>query len=184
MRISEERLAPSGIAFQATEFSSDTTVFDEGGVRVSAFEVDHGGDLKPAYGYRVSHGGHSVVISGDTRYSENLIKHASGADLILHEVTMAPDEIKDQPPVRFVLSHHTQPAEAARVFSRTKPRLAVFTHFALPPNRTGRSSTPADVLAEARRTYHGRMEAGEDLMQIVIGRSIVVRRTNPARTSP
>ena len=57
MRTSEERLPGSGVAFDVREFDADTTVFDEGGVRVTAFDVDHGGELRPAYGFRVSYGG-------------------------------------------------------------------------------------------------------------------------------
>jgi ribonuclease Z len=46
---------------------------------VIAFEVDHG-IVRPAFGYRVEYRGHSVVLSGDTKYSENLIKFANGTD--------------------------------------------------------------------------------------------------------
>jgi ribonuclease Z len=176
IRIAEERLPPSGIAIQAHEFARDSVVFDEAGVRVKSFLVDHGGELKPAYGYRVEYAGHSVVISGDTRYSENLIRNAVGADVLLHEVAMAPEEIRNQPAVQFILAHHTSPADAARVFAQTKPRLAVFTHFAFPPNRNGKNVTPADVLAETSKSYMGRMEAGEDLMEILVGETIEVRR--------
>lgn len=179
MRLAEEGLPAAGARIQATEFAGDTTVFDEGGVRVTAFAVDHGEFLKPAVGYRVSHGGRTVVISGDTRYSLNLIRHARGADLLLHEVAMAPAEMLALPPIRKIMSVHTSPEDAARVFTETRPRLAMFTHFALPPNRTGPSATPADVLVAARRGYAGRMELGEDLMRITIGDTIVLRRFRP-----
>ncbi|HEY0997699.1 MAG TPA: MBL fold metallo-hydrolase [Gemmatimonadaceae bacterium] len=179
IRSAEERLPAEGIVLQASEFATDTIVFDEGGVRVTAFAVDHGEFLKPAVGYRVSHGGRSVVISGDTRYSDNLVRHARGADLLVHEVAMAPGEMLALPPIRKIMSVHTSPDDAARVFAQVQPRLAVFTHFALPPNRTGRSATPAEVLAAARRGYAGRMELGEDLMRITVGDSVVVRRLTP-----
>lgn len=182
IRVAEEKLPREGALLSAHEFSRDTVVFDDSGVRVEAFEVDHGGALRPAFGYRVTYEGRSVVISGDTRYAENLVRHARGADVILHEVAMAPAEILDQPPVQFILAHHTSPAEAARVFAAARPRLAVFTHFAFPPNRVGNASATAeDVLAEGRRHYHGRMEAGEDLMRIVIGDSIRVERRATAQ---
>lgn len=178
MRVAEERLPPAGGEIVGTEFDRDTTVFDEGGVRVDAFLVDHGGALRPAYGYRVSCGKRSVVISGDTRYSENLVRHAAGTDLLLHEVAMAPPAVVAQPAVRFILAHHTSPEEAARVFAAARPRLAVFTHFAFPPNRVSEARvTASDVLAAARRHYRGRMAAGEDLMRIVVGDSVrVIRR--------
>jgi ribonuclease Z len=178
MRTREEGLPASGIALEATEFNREMTVFDEGGVRVSAFEVNHGGELKPAYGYRISYGGRSVVISGDTRYSENLIRHAAGADVLIHEVAMAPKEITNQKAVQFILSHHTSPAEAAQVFAKSKPRLAVFTHFAFPPNRRGSGSSADDVVAEATQHYSGRMIAGEDLMRIVVADTIEVQHAD------
>ena len=178
MRTQEERLPATGIVLEAMEFGREMTVFDEGGVRVNAFEVDHGGALKPAYGYRISYGGRTVVISGDTRYSENLIRHAAGADVLLHEVAMAPKEMTSQKAVQFILSHHTSPTEAARVFATAKPRLAVFTHFAFPPNRQGSSSSADGVIAEASQHYRGRMVTGEDLMRIVIADTIDVQRAD------
>jgi ribonuclease Z len=151
---------------------------------VTAFAVDHGEFLTPAVGYRVDYGGRSVVISGDTRYSANLIARAQGTDVLVHEVAMAPAEIRELAPIRKIMSVHTSPEDAARVFAQVGPRLAVFTHYALPPNRTGRrSATPADVLAAARRGYGGRMALGDDLMRITIMDTIIVRRgaAHPAR---
>jgi len=183
IRLAEERLPPAGIAIAVSEFGADTVAFDEGGVRVTAFAVDHGEFLTPAVGYRVDYGGRSVVISGDTRYSANLIARAQGTDVLVHEVAMAPADIRELAPIRKIMSLHTSPEDAARVFAQVRPRLAVFTHYALPPNRTGRSATPSDVLAAARRGYGGRMALGDDLMRITIRDSIIVRRgaARPAR---
>src|SRR5438034_8355295 len=41
-------------------------VYDSGGVRVTAFVVEHG-TWREAYGYRIDAPGRSVVISGDTK---------------------------------------------------------------------------------------------------------------------
>ena len=62
-------------------------VYENDGVEVIAFKVDHG-PMEPAFGYRINYNGHSVVISGDTTYSENLIEYAQGADLLIHEVVV------------------------------------------------------------------------------------------------
>ena len=59
-------------------------VFEHGGMKVTAFEVDH--SVSPAFGYRIDFNGRSVVISGDTRYSEGLIRNAQGVDVLIHEV--------------------------------------------------------------------------------------------------
>ena len=67
MRTSEEHLPRSGVALDVREFDADTTVFDEGGVRVTAFAVDHGGELRPAYGFRVSYGALAQAGSSSQR---------------------------------------------------------------------------------------------------------------------
>ncbi|MDQ1474540.1 MAG: ribonuclease [Bryobacterales bacterium] len=52
-------------------------VYEKNGVKVTAFEVDHA-TAKPALGYRVDYGGRSVMVSGDTPVSENLIRSRKG----------------------------------------------------------------------------------------------------------
>src|SRR6516162_421959 len=60
------------------------TVLEGEGLRITAFTVDHA-PVTPAYGYRFDYRGRSVVISGDTAKSSNLIRAASDADLLIHE---------------------------------------------------------------------------------------------------
>jgi len=85
IRIADELLPPAGAAIEATDVT-ESIVFDRDGVRVTVFGVDHGELIKPSLGYRVDFGGRSVVLSGDTRYSPNLLKYATGADVLIHEV--------------------------------------------------------------------------------------------------
>src|SRR5437764_10557091 len=59
-------------------------ILDEDGVVVTAFAVAHD-PVKPAFGYRFDYGGRSVVVSGDTAPSPNLVAHARGADVLVHE---------------------------------------------------------------------------------------------------
>lgn len=84
-RIADQKLARENVEISVIEIK-EGTVFDTNGVKVTAFEVDHGDLVKPAYGYRIDYGGRSVTVSGDTRFSENLIQHASGNDLLIHQV--------------------------------------------------------------------------------------------------
>jgi ribonuclease Z len=179
MRTVEEKLPRTGVDVESREFEADGTIYDEDGVQVTAFAVDHGGELRPAYGYRVSYGGRSVVISGDTRLSENLIRHAIGADVIIHELFAAAPDVRTDPSVQFRSAHHSSPTDAARVFERAKPRLAVFTHVALVPDRQGRPPSVNDVLGEVSQIFTGRVEVGEDLMRIVVGDTVEVHRREP-----
>lgn len=66
-------------------------VYEKNGVKITAFEVDHG-RVKPAYGYRIDYAGRSVVLSGDTRFNENVIRFSQGVDLLVHEVAAMTEE--------------------------------------------------------------------------------------------
>lgn len=176
MRTVEEKLPLRGVEVEASDVAADSVVYDREGVRVEAIAVDHGGELKPAYGFRITSGGRSVVISGDTRLSENLIRSAAGVDVLLHEVFAAPVDVRATPSVQFRAMHHSSATDAAQVFARAKPRMAVFTHVALAPDRQGRMPSPAEVLQEVAAAYGGRVEMGEDLMKIVVGERIEVIR--------
>ena len=135
IRLADEKNPIEGVAIAPTEYAKDGVVYENNGVKVTAFEVDHGDLIKPAYGYRVDYDGRSVIISGDTRYSQNLEKHAQGATLVIHEVAMANQEYFDKVPiVRYIMGHHIAPEEAAALFTRLQPKLAAYTHlvFLLP----------------------------------------------------
>jgi ribonuclease Z len=176
MRLYDDRAAPDGVVLLAKDIG-EGGVYDQGGVKVTAFEVDHS-PVKPAFGYRIDYAGRSVVLSGDTRVSENLIRYAQGVDVLIHEVA-APDTFQRAggPPERAqsVIAHHVTPEQAGEVFARAKPKLAVYSHIVLP------IATEQDLLPQTRTTYGGPLELGEDLMVIDVGETIEVRR--PPRTS-
>jgi ribonuclease Z len=155
-------------------------VYEQGGVEVTAFEVDHGELLKPAVGFRIDYAGRSVTISGDTRFSENLIKHAMGTDLLVHQVATAPEAMLKNPVIQVILAHHTKPEEAGTVFARVKPRLAVFYHFVLLGSPGVAPVTEKDVFDQARKNYDGPLLIGEDLMAFRLERDAVLQL--PGRT--
>jgi ribonuclease Z len=143
-------------------------VFDQSGVSVRAIKVDHG-DIRPALGYRIDAGGWSVVLSGDTRFSEALIQAAEGADLLVHEVAYNPKPV--QAGQQYVLAQHTSPERAAEVFRRVNPRLAIYSHIILQ-----NGATEEQVIAATKRSYSGRVEMASDLMIIDVGADIRLTR--------
>jgi ribonuclease Z len=172
-RIADQNLAAENVRPEVTEFNHGV-VYEQGGVKVTAFEVDHGDLLKPAVGFRIDYAGRSVTVSGDTRFSENLIKHATGTDLLVHQVAAAPEALLKNPIFQVILAHHTKPDEAGTLFSRVKPKLAVFYHFVLLGNAAAPPLTEKDVFDLARKNYDGPMLIGEDLMAFRIDRDAVV----------
>src|SRR5215467_315745 len=80
----DEKLPAEGITVIALDIY-EVVVYESGDDKVTAFLVDHG-PVKPAYGYRVDYRGHSVVLSGDTGPSDNLVKFSQWVDVLIHEV--------------------------------------------------------------------------------------------------
>lgn len=172
-RIADQNLSPASVATQVTEFRQGV-IYDQGGVKVTAIEVDHGELLQPAFGFRVDYAGRSVTVSGDTRFSENLIRQAKDTDLLIHQVAAARDELLAIPAFKAILAHHTQPSEAGTVFTRVKPKLAVYYHFVLLGTPTVPAITEKEVFEQTRKTYNGPLLIGEDLMAFQLNRDAVV----------
>ena len=172
-----DQISPDGAVLLAEDIG-EGVVYEKEGVKITAFEVDHT-PVKPAFGYRIDHAGRSVVLSGDTRISENLIRYSQGVDVLIHNVA-APETLLraglSPERAQSIIAHHTTAEEAGLVFSRTKPNLAVYSHIVLP------TATEQDLIPPARKTYSGPLEVGEDLMVIEVGENVEIRR--PARTSP
>jgi len=175
----DEKLPSSGIAVNAEEFEKDGAVYEKDGVKVIAFEVDHGDAIKPSYGYRIEYKGHAAVISGDTRYNQNVIKYGTGADLLIHEVCIARPELMSVPFAKAILAHHTSPHDAGRVFAQAKPKLAAYTHLSFLSSEKISEATVDDVVTQTRETYDGPLEVGEDLTSFEISDTVTVHRWKP-----
>ena len=156
----------SGVTIVTTEITEDGVIYQEDGVKITAFAVDH---EMPALGYRIDYRGKSVVLSGDTTYSPNLIKHAQGADLILHEVFGYSPRFEKLPLLQKILRAHTTPEQAAEVFSLTKPKLAVYTHIG-----TFGDVPSGEFVDRTKKLYDGPVIIGEDMMTIAIADKVYV----------
>ena len=179
IRVLDEKLSLEGIAISVSEYNRDGVVYEKNGVKAIAFEVDHGDMIKPAYGYRIEFGGRVAVISGDTRYNQNVIKYGAGADLLVHEVAAARPELMKEAYIQQIIGHHVMPREAGVVFALTKPKLAAFTHVVQLASDRIPPPTVDEMIAETRQTYDGPLQFGEDLMCFEIGDEIIVRRSQP-----
>ena len=157
-----------GPRIDPVEIDHQGPVFEQGGVTVTAIAVDH---IPNSYAFRVDYQGRSVVVSGDTSPSDNLVRHAQGVDLLVHEVMAISDGVLDAnpqaaPAMRRVLSIHTTPEQAAGVARRASPRMLVFNHVSL------NGVTEAEVVAAVRSAYAGPVAVGRDLMTILVGEEV------------
>ena len=175
IRVKDEALPRSAAKFDVNEYTEGGVIYEHEGVAVTSFEVNHGELIKPAYGYRVDYAGRSVVISGDTRFDQNVIKAAKGADLLVHEVVAIPEALfAINPAMKRVEAHHTTAEEVGTVMSEAKPRLGVLTHYVLTSGPGIPPVTKEEVLDRVRTQYSGPVVAGHDLMAIEVGESVSV----------
>ena len=163
----DEKVPGEGIKVVSHDIK-EGVVFDREGVKVTAFLVDHS-PVAPAFGYRIDYAGRSVVLSGDTRMSENLIRYSQGVDVLVHEVLDA-ETVRAWFPTNpkaaaAILAKHTTPEQAGEIFARVKPRLAVYSHA---PNAER-------VITQTRTKYSGPLEGAEDMLTIAIGDKIEVK---------
>jgi ribonuclease BN (tRNA processing enzyme) len=137
-------------------------VYEKDGVRVTAIAVEHGA-WKEAFGYRIDTADRSIVISGDTRPSEAVVKAAEGVDVLIHEVYSAshlrPEDRpggKDWP--RYCREYHTSDVELGALAARIRPKLLILDHII----RMGASDK--ELLAGVRAGgYEGKVVIGKDL---------------------
>ncbi len=166
-----------GMEFDATQVH-DGFVYENNGIKVTAFEVHHTGP-NTAYGYKIEYKGRSVVLSGDTTYDENVIRHAKGVDLLVHQVGYAPRAaLEANAVVARIMSHHTQPQQVAKIFSITQPKLAVFSHIvvftAKGPDLSPRGEE--QMMDVVRQHYGGPVVLGQDLMAFEVGDQVIQLR--------
>ena len=171
IRVADNEIDPEHMRIIPHEYE-EGVVYDHGGLVVRAIEVDHGDHIDIAYGFRVEYQGRVFVHSHDTRYNENLIAQAQGAEVFVHEVAAARQEVQDRlQAVKLVMEHHASPTEVGRVFAQTRPKLALLTHLVLlKPDPVSIN----EVMTELAGEYDGTVMVAEDLLSIEIGRAISV----------
>ena len=107
-------------------------VYKSKNVEVHAINVDHGGGVEHAYGYKINYKDKSVVISGDTNYSEELVNAANDVDILIHEIAAAPSSlINKSEKVRGIMNYHTTPEELSKIINQTKAKFTVLNHVLL-----------------------------------------------------
>ncbi|MBW2574125.1 MAG: MBL fold metallo-hydrolase [Deltaproteobacteria bacterium] len=124
----------------------DIREFDD--FKVESLPVEHNPE---SIAFRItSSGGTSMVYSGDTDFSENLVTLSKDADLLICESAL-PDELK--------VKGHLTPSLAGEIADRANVRKLVLTHFYPECDQV-------DIEKQCRKTYSGPLLLAEDLMKI------------------
>ena len=151
---------PAAGATIRTHLVREGVVYDEGGVKVTAFAVDHR-PVRYAFGYRFEANGKTIVVSGDTRPTDNLVKYAKDADVLVMEAYLPEHFDKvDTPEVAARLkSYHTSAEEAGAIAARAGVKTLVLTHL-IPAN------AEETFRERAARAFKGEIIVGRDLLKV------------------
>ncbi|GGK19561.1 ribonuclease Z [Yeosuana aromativorans] len=139
-------------------------VYDSAGVKITAIPVLHG-DWKEAYGFRIDTPDRSIVISGDTRPCDALVKASEGVDILVHEVYFGKGLKPEKRPggeywPEYCKSYHTSDIELGTIANKAKPKLLVLTHI------IRNDATDSDLISGIREGgYKGKVIVGKDLDQ-------------------
>lgn len=169
LRIKDEGRAPLAPLIRAHDVAGGGPLFEDGEMKVTAAKVPHP-PLELALAYRFDAPDRSIVISGDTRESEELVRLAAGADVLVHEVMLA-DRVREllrnlpnrEALQRSVISHHTTAEQVGRVAAAARVKTLVLSHF-VPAEDP--DVPDEEWLDPVRRHYSGRVIVGRDLMEI------------------
>lgn len=167
-RIVDEGRPPLAPLIVPHEFSGPGLVMQDERVKVTATLVNHP-PVVPAFAYRFDSADRSIVISGDTTPSENLIKLAEGADVLVHEVMHLPSIeklIAAEPNAARLREHllaaHTTCEQVGVVAARAGVKTLVLSHFV--PG--GIALDDAVWTDPVRVNFKGQIIVGRDLMEI------------------
>ena len=137
-------------------------VLEEGGLRITAIEVDHA-PIAPAYAYRFDYKGRSVVITGDLKYHAPLATAARGADVLVSEAIVpsmtqalgkgasAAGRDRTAAIMHDIEDYHITPEQAAQIANQAEVKLLAFYHLLPAPDGMLARRLFAQGLSEARK---------------------------------
>jgi len=145
-------------------------VYNQDGVKIEAFSVNHE-PISPAVGYRVSYKGKVLVISGDTKRSDQVIKYAKDADILLHEalafdlikraivIQKELENIRAASILEDILDYHSSTRDAAEIAEAAGAKKLILTHLGpAPENPISRRFYAPDL----DKVYKGSVLLAED----------------------
>jgi ribonuclease BN (tRNA processing enzyme) len=168
LRMKDEGRPPLAPLIRPHEIVRGGEVFADDRVRVTAV-LNHHPPIEHSFAYRIETADRAIVISGDTNYSERVMKLARGADVLVHEVLHRPFwERPDAPQTpairRHIVASHIDAEDLGRLAAEAGVKTLVLSHF-VPSEPTG--AVPDEVwLAAARKHFKGEVILGRDLMEL------------------
>ena len=154
---------------------SNITIIEDGykinknGLTIEAFSVKHE-PFTHAFGFKIFNDKYCMIISGDTTYTENVIRKAKNCDLLIHEIAHASENtLKKFPKAKGVISYHTDISQLSQIVNKVKPRLTVLNHVL-----SLDGSSDDEILKHLKKYTHHDVLIAKDLMTIDLKEEIYI----------
>lgn len=168
-RIADEGRVPLVPLIHVHELTEPGVVMRDENVKVTCALVDHP-PMAPAFAYRFDAADRSIVISGDTNRSDNLVKLAQGVDVLVHEALYVPavDRLVARVPnavtlKKHIIDSHTSVEDCGRVAAAAGVKTLVLSHLVPPDDPMVTEQMWIDA---ARLHFTGEIIVARDLMEI------------------
>jgi ribonuclease BN (tRNA processing enzyme) len=168
-RIADENRVPLAPLVRAREITTGGPVVDDGRVRVRAALVNHP-PIEHAFAYRFDTEDRSIVISGDTAFSKELLELARGADVLVHEALFLPGiertaaKVANAPGLLdHIVRSHTSVEDAARLAAEAGVKTLVLSHLVPSDDPL---VTEEHWLKAARPHFSGEIRVARDLLEV------------------
>jgi len=135
-------------------------------LKVISFKNSHG-HINNSYGFKIISGDKTIVYSGDTSISENIINNSKNSDILIHEIISSSEKLfKKNKKLQQITTTHTNISQLIKILNIAKPKLTILNHALL------FGISEKKVLSEIKKKYDGRIIFAEDLMSIDLGNEI------------
>jgi len=155
-----------GIETRVTELK-DVYSWELGGIKITGVPVFHSQDPN-SFGFRFDTPEKSILVSGDTKKSENLIKLGKRApvDVLVHEICLgeiihfaikANFFLGTEKTAKFITYYHSQISEIIEVAKEIQPKKLVLTH--IMPS----IASPDYIVKTIKENFDGEVVCANDL---------------------
>lgn len=162
---------------QINAVKSDQVVFNKQGIKIIAFNVDHA-PVYPALGYVIQYKNCRAVISGDTKVTDNLMKHAANSDVLINEALSHPlNQLELQKAeagnnaenifyAETVTDYHSDTLELAKMAEKVHVKKLILTH--LVPAIAATAAAKKSFISGMGKYYKGSITVADDKDELIL----------------
>lgn len=150
---------------------NDGEIYNRNGLKVNVFSVNHGSYV-PSVGFKFEYNKKTIVFSGDTSPTKNVIQASENADILVHEsynknwvIALMGQNREDEGAIRSTMNKHSSTLEVAKIAKETGVKHLVLTHHI--PSPLPLKKIEQQYILGMPKIFSGKITVARDLMEIM-----------------